>query len=188
MAERFVVPLKPGNAGGGKGPQFKTDARRSEGPGDWATSHGELWVKSLFIRACVKLRGQLRYPRSEPDCMTRPVSEHDQPHIRSPLETAVPTSRSHGELWVKSLFIRACVKLRGQFRYPRSEPDCMTRPVSEHDQPHIRSPLETAAPTSRLRRAGAQGSETILSIGISGHGFHRFVHPDPPELIRSWKI
>ena len=36
-AERFAVPLKPGNAGGGKGPQFKTNARRSEGPGDWAT-------------------------------------------------------------------------------------------------------------------------------------------------------
>ena len=64
---------------------------------------------------------------------------------------------SHGELWVKSVFIRACVKLRGLFRYPRSEPDCMTRPVSEHDQPHIRLPLETAVPTSRLRRAGAQG-------------------------------
>ena len=29
--------MKPGNAGGGKGPQFKTDAARSEGPGDWAT-------------------------------------------------------------------------------------------------------------------------------------------------------
>jgi hypothetical protein len=37
VAERPVVPLKPGNAGGGKGPQFKTDAARSEGPGDWAT-------------------------------------------------------------------------------------------------------------------------------------------------------
>ena len=37
VAERLVVPLKPGNAGGGKGPQFKTDAIRSEGPGDWAT-------------------------------------------------------------------------------------------------------------------------------------------------------
>ena len=37
VAERFVVPLKPGNAGGGKGPQFKTDAIRGEGPGDWAT-------------------------------------------------------------------------------------------------------------------------------------------------------
>src|SRR5271170_6606373 len=37
VAERFVVPLKPDNSGGGKGPQFKTDARRSEGPGDWAT-------------------------------------------------------------------------------------------------------------------------------------------------------
>ena len=31
VAERFVVPLKSGNAGGGKGPQFKTDARRGEG-------------------------------------------------------------------------------------------------------------------------------------------------------------
>ena len=66
---------------------------------------------------------------------------------------------SHGELWVKSVFIRACVKLRGLFRYPRSEPDCMTRPVSEHDQPHIRLPPETAVPTSRLRRAGAQGTK-----------------------------
>ena len=37
VTERFVVPLKPGNAGGGKGPQFKTDARRRKGPGDWAT-------------------------------------------------------------------------------------------------------------------------------------------------------
>src|SRR5271165_3199117 len=34
VAERFVVPSKPGNAGGGKGPQFKTDATRGEGPGD----------------------------------------------------------------------------------------------------------------------------------------------------------
>lgn len=31
-------------------------------------------------------------------------------------------------------------------RYPRSEPDCMTRPVSEHDQHHIRSPRSAAAP------------------------------------------
>src|SRR5499427_75689 len=31
------TPRKPGNAGGGKGPQFKTDATRGEGPGDWAT-------------------------------------------------------------------------------------------------------------------------------------------------------
>src|SRR5271169_3449311 len=36
-SERFVVPPMPGNAGRGKGPQFKTDAIRGEGPGDWAT-------------------------------------------------------------------------------------------------------------------------------------------------------
>jgi hypothetical protein len=37
VAKRFVVPLSPVNAGGGKGPQFKTDAASNEGPGDWAT-------------------------------------------------------------------------------------------------------------------------------------------------------
>ena len=31
VAERFAVLLKPGNAGGGKGPQFKTNATRGEG-------------------------------------------------------------------------------------------------------------------------------------------------------------
>jgi len=37
VAERLVVPLKPGNAGGGKGRQFKTNATSGEGRGDWAT-------------------------------------------------------------------------------------------------------------------------------------------------------
>ena len=37
VAERLAVPRKPGNAGGGKGPQFKTNAASGEGPGDWAT-------------------------------------------------------------------------------------------------------------------------------------------------------
>src|SRR5260221_5128977 len=32
VAERPVVPLKPGNAGGGKGPWFKTNAASGEGP------------------------------------------------------------------------------------------------------------------------------------------------------------
>ena len=30
VAERLVVPLKPGNAGGGKGPWFKTNATSGE--------------------------------------------------------------------------------------------------------------------------------------------------------------
>src|SRR3954466_12691854 len=32
VAERLVVPLKPGNVGGGKGPQFRTNATSGEGP------------------------------------------------------------------------------------------------------------------------------------------------------------
>ena len=35
MAERLVVPMKPGNSGGGKGPQLKGNARSDKGPRDW---------------------------------------------------------------------------------------------------------------------------------------------------------
>ena len=35
VAERPVVPRKPGNAGGGKGPQFERGARRRRGDEDW---------------------------------------------------------------------------------------------------------------------------------------------------------
>ena len=73
------------------------------------------------------------------------------------------------------------------FGIQRSEPDCMTRLVSEHDQPHIRSPLDgcTKIPLAahRLRK-----TRTILESGISGHGLLRFVYLDPPGLFRSWEM
>ena len=34
----------------------------------------------------------------------------------------------------------------------------------------------------------AQEDETILECGFSSQVLKRFAHPDPPELIRSWKI
>ena len=34
VAERLVVPMKPGNSGGGKGPQLKTNASSNAGHGD----------------------------------------------------------------------------------------------------------------------------------------------------------
>ena len=35
MTDGLVRPVKLGNASGGKKPEFKISARRSEGPGDW---------------------------------------------------------------------------------------------------------------------------------------------------------
>jgi len=63
----------------------------------------------------------------------------------------------------------------------------MTRPVSEHDQPHIRLPFDgcTKIPLAAHR---AQEDETILENGVLGHGLLRFVHLDPPGLIRSGKM
>src|SRR6266851_533460 len=57
VAERFAVLLKPGNAGGGKGPQFKTGATSGEGFGDWATYQ----LRKLFRncrRRCTRKRRQ----------------------------------------------------------------------------------------------------------------------------------
>src|SRR5271166_1874700 len=62
VAERFVVPLKPGNAGGGKGPQFKTDAASGEGPGDWATYQLRRVFKNCRWR-CTR-RGVMSCPRA----------------------------------------------------------------------------------------------------------------------------
>src|SRR5215831_5413788 len=73
-------------------------------------------------------------------------------------------------------------------RYPRPNPISATRPVSEHGQAHMRSPLIAAAPRSRFRRAGLRKTRTILESGISGHGLLRFVYLDPPGLIRSWEM
>ena len=42
VAERLVVPWKPGNAGGGKGPQFKADVDSGGQPGDGRRA----WVRS----------------------------------------------------------------------------------------------------------------------------------------------
>src|SRR6266851_9185834 len=46
----------------------------------------------------------------------------------------------------------------------------------------------TAAPKSRLRRTGLRKTRTILENGVLSHGLLRFVHLDPPGLIRSGKI
>ena len=56
VAERFAVPLKPGNAGGGKGPQFKTDAASGEGSGDWATYQLRKLFRNCRRRCTLKRR------------------------------------------------------------------------------------------------------------------------------------
>src|SRR5260370_7123288 len=55
-------------------------------------------------------------------------------------------------------------------------------------QTHIRSPLSSAAPISRLRRARAQGRGTILFFGFLSQAKFRSAHLDPPELIMPRKI
>src|SRR5450759_1368572 len=89
--------------------------------------------------------------------------------------------RSRGE--VQSHIIR----LRRLCRYPRSEPIARSGRFLARSNSHSVAVREgyTNIP---LAAVGAQEDETILFNGFSSHALKRFVHPDPPELIRSWKI
>ena len=55
-------------------------------------------------------------------------------------------------------------------------------------QTHIRSPVSSAAPISRLRRAKAQEGGTILFFGFLSQAKFRSAHLDLPELIRPREI
>ncbi len=79
VAERFVVPRKPGNAGGGKGPQFKTDAIRGEGPGDWATYQLRPVFRNCRWR-CTRKRRQKPATVSMP-CTTRSAGKTSWPML-----------------------------------------------------------------------------------------------------------
>jgi hypothetical protein len=48
VAERLVRPMKPGNAGGGKGPQLKTNATSDKSLIDVET-HGEVSMRSFCV-------------------------------------------------------------------------------------------------------------------------------------------
>jgi hypothetical protein len=73
VAERFVLPRKPGNAGGGKGPQFKTDAVRGEGPGDWETYQLRKLFRSCRWR-CTRKREVLSESRMREICLSGSMS------------------------------------------------------------------------------------------------------------------
>src|SRR5262249_27339628 len=73
VAERFVVPRKPGNAGGGKGPQFKTDAIRGERPGDWETYQLRKRFRSCRWR-CTRTREVLSESRMRENCLSGSMS------------------------------------------------------------------------------------------------------------------
>src|SRR5712691_7615114 len=75
VAERFVVPLKPGNSGGGKGPQFRTDAIRGDGPGDWATYQLRKVFRNCRWRCTRKQRREvLSESRMREICMSGSMS------------------------------------------------------------------------------------------------------------------
>jgi hypothetical protein len=74
VAERLVVPRKPGNAGGGKGPQFKTDARCGEGPGRLGNLATPKSVQTLQTALHAKRRDVLSESRMREICTSGSMS------------------------------------------------------------------------------------------------------------------
>ena len=89
VTERSAVPRKPGNAGGGKGPQFKTNARSGEGPGDWATYQ----LRRVFrnCRRCCTRKRRQKPAIASTRCTTRSAAKTSW---LMPMLSAAPT-RAH---------------------------------------------------------------------------------------------
>src|SRR5207244_11315602 len=61
MADRSVVPRKPGNAGGGKGPEFKVNVERSESKEIGVNLTTPLSVQKLQTALHAKAKGSPSY-------------------------------------------------------------------------------------------------------------------------------
>jgi hypothetical protein len=61
VAERPIVPRKPGNAGGGKEPQFKTNASKWWGAGDWGNLSTPKSVQKLQKALHAKPKAEASY-------------------------------------------------------------------------------------------------------------------------------
>jgi len=87
MAERPVLPRKPGNAGGGKGPWFKDDAGRSEGE--------EIGVSLRTPERVWKLQGAL-HAKAKGEPSYRFYSLYDKIHRKEVLSYAWNCCRANG--------------------------------------------------------------------------------------------
>lgn len=96
----------------------------------------------------------------------------------------MPHTRSHEEDWIKIEFFSSCSSPY-RLRNHRSEPVHQARFCTTRSSSH--SVAARGGCTTIPHPAGrAREDETILYSGCSGHSVCRFVHPDPPRLIRPW--
>src|SRR3984893_2521568 len=97
---------------------------------------------------------------------------------------------SHGDWWVKMFGSGFHGKSPVVAPYPRSEPVCMTRPVS--DAASNSHPVAAHIGHTNIPLASGEGSggrdHSLLFFGFLSQAKFRSAHLDPPELIRPRKI
>ena len=92
VADRLVVLMKPGNAGGGKEPDFWRVAGRDQQSGDWLCLSTPIRTrrsrKELYLPAKMVMFSESRLMRDEPSCAGE----------RSQSESRVREIRTHGSM------------------------------------------------------------------------------------------
>ena len=177
VAERFVLPLKPGNAGGGKGPQFKTNAASSEGPGDWATYQLRRVFRNCRWRCTRKRR--LKPVIASTRCTTRsPPTERGghsdarptvtAPHLDS-TENGPPVLRSHCPKPV--IDVEADSDVRATLSSPAGRSTRSARASRR------------GTPCSRRRRRGSRDWLTIDSSLVGSRNVKPLREPKPRRVL-----
>ena len=123
-----------------------------------------------------------------------PMPLNCEPTSGSPGEAGVAASHAGASGQGVRLRIRARSNCEGSLKGIRaSEPVCRTRrrrPLPASHDSTLQGHTVCAARTAAVPLAAgvARGAKPFCGSAFSGHGCYRFVHPDPPELIRFWKI
>jgi|SRR5277367_35917 len=128
--------------------------------------------------------------RLHPVTQLRRAPASNNPHSAAKPNLSAPSFNPAHMGKRKSIGSYQCgiVTLQFLLRYPRSEPN-------QKDSARFRARSNSHSVAVRdgctnipLAAGKAQKDETLLQIGCSSHTGFRFVHLDPPRLLRSWKI
>ena len=176
VAERLVVPLKPGNAGGGKGPRFKTNAASSEGRwrlGNLATP-GSVQKLQMALHAKAKAEPGFRFYALYDKISRDDILAHAWAQCRSNKGAPGVDGKDFADIetygaerWLGELALA--------LKEEKYRPDAIRRVFIPKANGKLREQRAGSRPAERTLRSGPSERRSCVA--------HRDQKADPPEVV-----